>query len=165
MIRTLLVCAVLATSALTLSACGGSSSSSSGAANQKEADLFAIDQLERTWHKAATTKNLALWMTIWAPDATFTYAGKTYTGRAAIRKLLAGTSPMKPENHWISDTPAYKIRTTVNGDKGTLYFECHYVDLDTQKVVAVVGADNDVQRINGKWLITTAAAASPTLGP
>ena len=25
-------------------------------------------------------------------------------------------------------TPAYKVEITVNGDRGTLYFECHYVD-------------------------------------
>ena len=39
----------------------------------------------------------------------------------------------------MSDTPAYKIRITASGDKGTLYFECHYVDVKTQKVVSVVG--------------------------
>ena len=65
----------------------------------------------------------------------------------------------------MSDTPAYKIRITANGDKGTLYFECHYVDVKTGKVVSVVAADQNVQRINGKWLITSAAAATPTLGP
>jgi hypothetical protein len=46
-----------------------------------------------------------------------------------------------------------------------LYFECHYVDVKTGKVVSVVGADQNVQRIDGKWLITTLAAATPTLTP
>ena len=65
----------------------------------------------------------------------------------------------------MSETPAYKIRITANGDKGTLYFECHYVDVKTGKVVSVVGADQNVQKIDGKWLITSSAAATPTLGP
>ena len=39
-----------------------------------------------------------------------------------------------PQHHWESDTPSYKIRTTVNGDKATLYFECHYIDVKTGKV-------------------------------
>jgi hypothetical protein len=29
----------------------------------------------------------------------------------------------------------------------------------------VVGADQNVQKINGKWLITNAAAATPSLTP
>jgi ketosteroid isomerase-like protein len=158
-------CVVAIVVAALLTACGGSSSSSSGSAARDEADLYAIDQIERIWHRAASTKDLDLWMSIWAPNATFTYDGKTYTGKAAIRELLSGSGPMQPENHWLSDTPAYKIRTTVNGDKGTLYFECHYIDTKTKKVVAVVGADQDVQKIDGKWLITNGAAASPTLTP
>ena len=35
----------------------------------------------------------------------------------------------------------------------------------TQKVAAVVGADQDVARIGGKWLITRAVAATPELTP
>jgi hypothetical protein len=52
----------------------------------------------------------------------------------------------------------------VSGDKGTLYFECVYVDVKTQKVASVVGADQNVQKIDGKWVITSAAAATPALG-
>jgi hypothetical protein len=148
---------------LSLTACGGSGKNSSGEASQKDTDLYQIDQIERTWHQAASTKNLDLMMSIWAPNATFTINGKTAAGKAAIRALFSKAGPFQPQNDWVSDTPAYKIRTTVNGDKGTLYFECHYVDVKTQKLATVVGADQDVQRIKGKWLITNAVAATPTL--
>ena len=162
--RILLSGGLLAALVLTLAACGGSgSNSASGQANQKDADLYAIDQIERTWHKAASSKDLDLWMSIWAPNATFTIAGKTYTGTAAIRKLLGGTGPMQPQNNWVSDTPSYKIRTTVNGDKGTIYFECDYLDVKTGEVANVVAADQDVQKIDGKWLITNSVAASTQL--
>ena len=57
-------------------------------------------------------------------------------------------------NHWISDHPAYKVEITVNGDRGTLHFECHYVDPKTEEIVSVTAADLDVARIDGKWLIT-----------
>ena len=90
----------------------------------------------------------------------------TLTGKAEIRKFFeTKAAPFQPVNHSLSDTPAYKIRTTVNGDKGTLYFECHYIDTKTQKVAAVVGADQNVQKINGKWLIVSSAAATPILRP
>jgi len=132
---------------------------------QKLVALYQIQQIEKTWHKAASLKNLDLMMSIWAPNATMTVAGQTVTGRAAIRALFAKSGPFQPENHWISDTAAYKIRSTVNGNRGTLYFECHYIDVDTGKVATVVGADQQVQKINGKWLITNLAAATVTLQP
>ena len=125
---------------LSLTACGGSSqNSASNQTVQRDADLYAIDQIERVWHKASSTKNVDLMMTLWAPDATFDNGTATLTGKAEIRKFFeTKAAPFQPVNHWLSDTPAYKIRTTVNGDKGTLYFECHYIDTKTQKVAAVV---------------------------
>jgi ketosteroid isomerase-like protein len=153
--------------AVSLTACGGSGqSSASEQATQKQADEYAIDQIEKTWHKASSTKNVNLMMSLWAPDATFNLGTETLTGKAQIRNFFATkAAPFQPENHWLSDTPAYKIRVTVNGDKGTLYFECHYIDTKTQKVAAVVGADQNVQKINGKWLIVSSASATPTLTP
>ena len=132
---------------------------------QKQADLRQIENIERTWHKAASKKNLDLMMSIWAPNATMTIGGETYTGMQAIRGVLAKAGPFQPQNHWISDTAAYKIRVTVNGSKGTLYFECHYIDLDTQKVATVVAADQEVREIGGRWLITDLTASSAVLKP
>lgn len=140
-------------------------SSDTGPTVRKQAALYQIDLIERTWHKAASTHDLDLMMSIWAPNATATVAGKTVTGKAAIRDLFAKAGPFQPQNHWISETPAYKIRTTVNGNKGTLYFECHYIDVDTGKIAASVGADQQVQKLKGKWLITNMAASSVTLKP
>jgi SnoaL-like domain len=105
-------------------------------------------------------------MSLWAPDATFRAGPVTVTGRKALRTFFATkAAPFQPQNHWISDTPAYKIRITVNGDKGTLYFECHYIDVDTSRLASIVAADNEVQKINGKWLIVHTDAATPTLTP
>ncbi len=152
--------------ALSLAACGGSGKKSAASEDvQRQADLYAIDQIEQTWHKAASTHDIDLMMSIWAPDATFNIGTETLTGTAEIRNFFANkAAPFQPENHWVSETPAYRIRTTVSGDKGTLYFECVYVDVKTGKVASVVGADQNVQKIDGKWLITNAAAATPKLG-
>jgi uncharacterized protein (TIGR02246 family) len=150
-----------------LAACGGSNTNSASQQLQHQnADKYAIEQIEANWHKASSTKDLNLMMSLWAPDATFNIGTDTLTGKAQIRtffKTKAG--PFQPQNHWLSDTPAYKIRVTVNGDKGTLYFECHYIDYKTGEVASVVGADQNVQKIDGKWLITSSAAATPTLSP
>ncbi len=149
---------------LALTACGGSGKKSSNEPQlQQEADYYAIDQIEKTWHRAASTHNVNLMMSVWAPGATFNIGPKTLDGKGQIRTFFESAGPFQPGHHWVSDTPSYKIRITVNGDKGTLYFECHYIDAKTGKLMAVVGADQDVQKINGKWLITSSAGSSPTL--
>jgi uncharacterized protein (TIGR02246 family) len=133
---------------------------------QRQADLYAIDQIEKTWHRATSTQDVGLMMSLWAPNATFTTGpGKTLSGKQEIRRFWNKAPVFQPENHWVSDTPAYKIRITVNGDNGTLYFECHYVNAKTHEVVAVTGADQQVARIEGRWLITNNIGGSPTLAP
>jgi ketosteroid isomerase-like protein len=150
---------------LSFTACGSTSKKSSADHQlQREADYYAIDQIEKTWHRAASTQNVDLMMSIWANDATFTIGPDTLDGKKQIRDFFNSAGPFQPGHHWVSDTPSYKIRITINGDKGTLYFECHYIDAKTGKLKSVVGADQDVQRINGKWLITSAAGSSPKLG-
>jgi ketosteroid isomerase-like protein len=152
---------------MTLAACsaGSAPTSSAQAELQHKADLYDIDQIEVMWHQAASTHNVDLMMSLWADGATFTLGGMTYTGKDQIRTLFATkAAPFQPINHWESDTPAYKIKITVNGDTGTLYFECHYVDPATKKVMVVAGANQDVQRINGTWLIVNSIGTSPALG-
>jgi SnoaL-like domain len=163
--KKVVVIAMLAGLVLSVSAYGARRSGSSAPSVQTQAALYQIESIERIWHKAASTKNLDLFMSLWAQNATATVAGKTVSGKAAIRALFAKAAPFQPQNHWLSDTPAYKIRATVNGSKGTLYFECHYIDVDTQKVAAAVGADQDVQKLGGRWLITNLAAATVKLKP
>ena len=167
--RTLIIGLVGLALTVSLSGCGDSNTSSTvDATTQKDAELYAIDQIEKTWHKASSTKNVDLMMSIWAPDATFNVGTETLAGAAEIRKFFESkAAPFQPGNSWVSDTPAYKIRTTVNdaGDKGTLYFECHYVDTKTAKVMSVVAADQNVEMIDGTWLITSSVAATPVLEP
>jgi ketosteroid isomerase-like protein len=166
--RTLLAGCALVMVVAALAGCGGSSkaSASDQATVQKDAALYQIDQIEATWHKAASEHNVNLMMTLWAPGAVFNIHGSSYTGKAQIRKFFATENQaFMPQNHWVSDTPSYKIKATVNGDKGTLYFQCHYIDVRTGKVASVVGVDHDVQKINGKWLIVNSAGATASLTP
>jgi hypothetical protein len=117
------------------------------------------------WHKAASSKDLNLMLSLWADDAVFTIGGQTYVGKDQIRTFFATKSaPFQPGNTWVSDTPAYKIQATVNGDKGTLYFECDYIEAATKTVKNVVSANQDVARINGTWVITRSTGATATLG-
>jgi uncharacterized protein (TIGR02246 family) len=165
--RTLVAGAAAGIVIVLVAACGGSSTnSSSEQALQRQADMYAIDQIEKTWHKATSTQDVDLMMTLFAPNATYTIGpGKTFVGKEQIRNFWVKAPVFQPNYHWVSETPAYKIRITVNGDRGTLYFECHYVDPKTKKVMAVVGADQQVARIDGRWLVTNHVGATPKLSP
>ena len=130
---------------------------------RRNADLWEIDQLEKRFHRATTRKDLGLMMSLYAPNATFTFAGTIASGKQTIRRFWRTSKSFT--NDWISDTPAYKVRITLNGDRGTLYFECHYVEAKTGEMATVTAADAEVARIGGRWLITNLAGASATLSP
>jgi hypothetical protein len=104
-------------------------------------------------------------LSLYAPNATFTVGGgETAVGVDEIREFWTTKSPaFDPANNWISDHPAYKLEVTVNGDRGTLHFECHFVDAETSKVVAVTAGDADVARIDGEWLITNFVGGTTNL--
>ena len=139
-----------------LAACGGSSADSSDADARRFQDMWEIDKLEKDFHESTSTKDIELMLSLYAPNATFTVGGgETAVGVDEIREFWTTKSPaFDPANNWISDHPAYKLEVTVNGDRGTLHFECHFVDAETSKVVAVTAGDADVARIDGEWLIT-----------
>ena len=154
--RKLLIGGALAALVVALSACGGSSgSSASDDALQREADLYEISQIERSFHEAISKKDTDKLVSLFAPNATGTLGpGKTVAGREQIRQVWLKSVAFQPETHWLSDHPAYKLKATVDGDRGTLHFECHFIDVDTGKVAALTAGNLDVARIDGNWLIT-----------
>jgi ketosteroid isomerase-like protein len=146
---------------------GCSSNGSSKAADAvliKEAATQQIDEIEKTFHRATSTKNLDLMMSLFADTASLVATAGTYTGPTQIRKFFAAAAPFQPNNNWMAETPAFKIRITVDGDAGTLYFECHYVDKGTRQMASVVAADTKVAKIDGHWLITKFVGVPTTLG-
>jgi uncharacterized protein (TIGR02246 family) len=165
--RTLFIAGALGALAISLAGCGGSGTkSASDQERQRQADLWAIGQLERNFHKATSKKDIDLMMSLWAPNATFTTKpGQTLTGKQQIRRFWLAAPAFQPDNRWISDTAAYKIRITVNGDRGTLHFECHYIDSKTKELGPITAADQQVARINGRWMVTDMVGGSATLVP
>ena len=166
--RKLLTSGAMGAVVLSLAACGESDSSSDSAQmTKKQADMYAISTIERTFHESLSKKDIDQQMSIWAPHATFTFGpGQTATGKAQIRKFwLTKSAAFKPETSWVSDHPAYKLRVTVDGDRGTLHFECHFIDTKTGKVAATTAGDQDVARVNGRWLVTNMVGGTAELTP
>jgi ketosteroid isomerase-like protein len=148
-----------------LVACGGSTTDRSGDQAQRFQDMWEIDQIEKDFHLAQTKKDIDLMLSLYAPNATMTVGpGETAAGLDEIREFwLEKSAPFSPDNTWLSDHPAYKLEITVEGDRGTLHFECHYVDVETGDVAAATTADFDVARIDGKWLITNLVGGTTVL--
>lgn len=163
MMRTLVMCGALAALVVSLAACGTSQASSTAEQDmQRNADKWQIHRLERDFHRATTHHDIDLMVSLYAPNATLVSASETAVGRKQIRTYWLNTSKSF-KNDWISSTAAYKVKITVFGDRGTLFFECHYLDAKTGKVALVTAADADVARIDGRWLITNLTGASATL--
>jgi ketosteroid isomerase-like protein len=148
-----------------LVACGGSGADPSGNQARRFQDMWEIDKIEKDFHRAQTQKDIGLMMSLFAPNATMTVGpGVTATGVDEIRSFWEEDSaPFNPENEWMSDHPAYKLEISINGDLGTLHFECHYVDVKTGAVVGATAADFDVAQIDGSWLITNMVANTTVL--
>ncbi len=166
--RMLIAAGVLAALVVPFTASGGTKAklSSLDAATQREADLYQIDQIEVKFHRATSHHDINLMMSIWAPGAVFNIDQQTLTGKAQIRHwFLTENKAFMPSHHWESDTPSYKIRIDLNGDKATMYFECHYIDTKTGMVVAAAGVTHTLQKIDGEWLITNSAGSNATLSP
>ena len=165
--RRLLIVGTLAAMVVSFAACGDSSSDDETAALQLKADRYEIEQIEKVFHQAMTTKDIDLMVSLWAPNATLTVGPEaTAGGLDEIRQFwLEKSVAFAPETTWVSDHPAYKMEITVNGDRGTLHFECHFVNYETGEIEAITGADQDVARIDGRWLITNMVAGSTELTP
>ena len=148
-----------------LAACGGSTTGSSGDQARRFQDMWEIDQIEKDFHRAQTKKDIDLMLSLYAPNATMTVGpGETAAGLDEIRQFwLDKSAPFAPDNTWLSDHPAYKLEITVDGDRGTLHFECHYVNIETGEVEAATTADFDVARIDGNWLITNLVGGTTVL--
>ena len=85
------------------------------------------------------------------------------TGKEQIRQVWLKSRRGSPTTHWLSDHPAYKLKVTVDGDRGTLHFECHFIDVDTGEVAALTAGNLDVAKIDGHWLITNFVGSTTEL--
>ena len=162
--RKLLIGGAVGIALISLVACSRASGSEANEALQRKADFWEIDQIERNFHEATTTKDIDEMMSLWTANATFTYGpGQTAKGKDEIRDVWLNSPGWKPGVHWLADHPAYKLRVTVNGDRGTLHFECHFIDVDTGEVAAITAGDFDVAKIGGRWLITKMVGSTAEL--
>jgi SnoaL-like protein len=112
--RKLLIGCALGALVVAVSACGGSGGTpASEKALQRQADIYEISQIEKSFHESMSKKDIAEMMSLWAPNATFTYGpGQTATGTAQIRKTWLGSPSFEPTTHWARCTSSATSSTS-----------------------------------------------------
>jgi len=129
-----------------------------------------IYQLQAAFHRAKTTQNLDLMMSLWAADATFTNNGTTYVGSDQIKSFWQGSGSFT--HHRFSLVPSYKTTIQVDGNQAFLYFECHDVgnfttggfdDPAFKTIVNDTFLAGTLRNLAGDWLFfnMTAGPSSP----
>jgi hypothetical protein len=154
-------------SALVLTACGGAAAGvERPEEDQDRPGIAGIYQLQADIHRAGTSKDLDLLMSRWAEGARLEVAGRTYVGDAEIRRFFATGHPaFEPDNRWVALTRSPNIKVAAEGDHGTLYFECYFVDVATKQVAAATSAATEVVRVSGRWLLEEYLSGSVELSP
>jgi hypothetical protein len=123
-----------------------------------------IYRLQAAFHRAKSTQDIDLMMSLWAADAVLNMQGdpnSPYSGTAAIRAFFQGSGSFTHRR--LSLVPSFKTQITVghNGDHAWLYFECHDVgdyDLPTRSIAADLFLAGMVRKVQGTWVFSDMTA-------
>jgi hypothetical protein len=126
-----------------------------------------IYQLQATFHRAKTTQDIDLLMSLWAPDASLTIPGNPnspFVGLDQIRALLLTTGSFVHSR--FSLVPSFKVQIDVHGDEAFFYEECHDIgnfDLPTRYIASSTFLAGTLRKAQDAWLfwIMNGGSASP----
>jgi SnoaL-like domain len=112
--------------------------------------VLEILRLQAAFHKAKSTQDIELMMSLWAPDALFNNVGTLLSGADQIRAFFVSSGSFT--HHRISFVPSFKEQVRVHGDEAWLYFECHDVDLASGAFVSHLFLAGTVRNRNSRWI-------------
>ena len=129
--------------------------------------LGEIYELQAAFHRAKTTQDIELMMSLWAEDGTLSNQGdpnSPYVGSDRLRSFWLGSGSFTHRR--FSLVPSYKIQIQMHGQAAWLYFECHDVgdyDLPTRSIVSDTFLAGTLQKSDRDWVFwqMTAGKASP----
>jgi ketosteroid isomerase-like protein len=146
----------------------------SGDVSHGSEQIGEIYELQAAFHRAKTTQDLDLMMSLWADDATFVNNNSTppttYVGSDQIRSFWLTSGSFT--HHRFSLVPSYKTTIDVQGDQAFLYFECHDIgnfatgDFGDPSIKTIANDSflaGTLMDIGGNWLFwnMTAGSSSP----
>jgi hypothetical protein len=113
-------------------------------------------RLQAAFHRAKTTQDIELMMSLWAEQATLTNQGDAnspYVGSDRVRAFWLGSGSFTHRR--FSLVPSYKIQIDLRGNTGFLYFECHDVgdyDLPSRFIASDSFLAGTIRRVGGSWV-------------
>jgi hypothetical protein len=137
------------------------------AGSPESVQVAEIYQLQAAFHRAKTTQNLDLMMSLWAPDGTLVVQGNpnsAYTGTAALRAFWQNSGSFTHRR--FSLVPSFKTQINVHGNQAWLYFECHDIgdyDLASRFIASDTFLGGTVRNLGGTWVFSdmTAGPSAP----
>lgn len=122
-------------------------------------ELAAVGQIYRlqaAFHRAKSTQDIDLMMSLWDQRATLTVLDdpkSPYTGFDQLKAFWQGSGSFTHRR--FSLVPSFKIQIDVHGDMASLYFECHDVgdfDLATRQIASDTFLAGTARRARRGWV-------------
>ncbi len=159
--------AVLAIPALDVLVAHAGEFAGSQVSGPESAQVGLIYELQAAFHRAKSTQDIDLMMSLWADDAVLTVVGNAnspFSGADQLRTFWSGSGSFTHRR--FSLVPSFKTQIRVDGDQAWLYFECHDVgdyDLATRSIVNDTFLAGTVQKNGAIWQFKsmTAGPSSP----
>ena len=120
------------------------------------ADVARIYRLQAAFHRAKSTQDINLLMSLWDVNCSLTIPGNPnspFVGLDQVRAFLLTTGSFTRLR--FSLVPSFKIEIKVYGDEAFFYEECHDVadfTLQTRSIAADTYLAGTVRKVEGKWL-------------
>jgi hypothetical protein len=126
-----------------------------------------IYQLQAAFHRAKTTQDINLMMSLWDVNGILHVQGDPNSPYIGLDRLMSFWQSSGSFTHRrFSLVPSFKIQIHVYGHQASLYFECHDVgdyDLVTRSIAADTFLAGTLRKVEDRWLFfdMTAGRAFP----
>jgi hypothetical protein len=121
-----------------------------------------IYELQAAFHRAKSTQDIDLMMSLWAVNGTLTNQGdpnSPYVGAAQLRAFWLSSGSFTHRR--FSLVPSFKTQIDVHGNDAWLYFECHDVgdyDLPSRFIASDTFLGGSVSNVGGNWVFADMTA-------
>ena len=129
--------------------------------------VAAIYELQAAFHRAKTTQDINLMMSLWDVNGTLNVQGdpnSPYVGFDQLQAFWLQSGSFT--HHRFSLVPSFKIKIDVQGVQAQLYFECHDIgdfDQPDRFIAADLFLAGTLRKVGGSWVFfdMTAGSAFP----
>ena len=158
--------AVLAAPGLNILAAHAGEFAGSQVSGPESAQVGLIYELQAAFHRAKSTQDIELMMSLWTDDGTLHVQGNAkspFTGTDQLRGFWRKSPSF--QNRRFSLVPSFKTQIRVSGETAWLYFECHDVanyDLPTRSIAGDTFLAGTLQKNADRWQFKEMTAGPST---